>query len=64
MRCIFCRVVLRQIERINFKNLVNKELSNEKLGKKRFEKITEKPDEKSNVKMGKSGGGGQYVIES
>jgi hypothetical protein len=49
------------MERGNFKNLVNKEHDNEKLGRKRSEKFTEpfgkKFGEESNVKMGRSGGG-------
>jgi hypothetical protein len=42
-------------------NLVNKELNNEKLCRKRIEPLPKKHGEKSNVKMGKRGGGGQYV---
>jgi hypothetical protein len=49
------------------KNLINKELNDEKLGRKRFGKFTErfgkKFGEKSNVKMGKSGKWGQYMVK-
>jgi hypothetical protein len=41
--------------------LQNKELNDEKLGRKRFGKITKKRGEKPNVKMGKRGGGGPDV---
>jgi hypothetical protein len=46
------------------KNFVNKELNNEKFCRKRFGKFSEKLGGKSNVKMGKRGGGGQYVRKS
>jgi hypothetical protein len=46
------------------KTLVNKEFNDEKLSRKRFEKFTEpfgkKFSEKSNVKMGDSGGGSMW----
>jgi hypothetical protein len=51
------------MKRENFKNLVNKELNDEKLYRNRFGKFTKKSSENSNVKMGKSGGGGQYMVE-
>jgi predicted transport protein len=64
-RVVFFRcVMLQRVKRGISINLVDKELNNEKLYRKRFEPLPKKHGEMSNVKMGRSGGGGQYVGKS
>jgi hypothetical protein len=61
---ILCRIVLWQTNRNDFNETLYKELNNEKLSYMFGRIFRHVFGEKSNVKMGKSGGGGQSIGKS